>query len=588
MRGRSIVLVACAGLLSATGPAPAAAQESLGRVLNPEMPPLLPNLISFERVEGDRRTIHFLDIQSGRVFPLEGTPQEVDSSALVLPGIGNRGAQFRSFSGDLAWRPVWDDQRRWFAYAAGTGDGRLGLFLHYLDRSDAVGAGEPILIPTEGDVVTPRWSPDGRMLTYSANGRIYVISRADRLLEPGRSVPAGVSVEVQGPRGTALYPVFSPGGDRLAYSVQTTVGGQNWGVEVVEVDSNGQAEGSPVLMTPALTNSNELRPSWSHDGTHLAYFLDRDPGGGGAAQIDIGVLRLVENPQGGVARGEVLQGRSPRIADDVFPNEIRGPTWVQWNAGGGQVAPAIVYVADDDARGDPVMLASVDAWSDAQADYAVRLDDELDWATEQHSFVIVAPHRLTGAYQSRFAYVHQVRGGQSLGIQDVANPALASLQVGCRLGRPGCWVSLREREGTTGRPSNGSSKALSLLLPGAGQLAAGETAKGAVLAAVAAGAAVLALTSIPSVDVADVQRVSTAGGNNYYLPGDPAVAAFEDDEGTLLLAAGVFGAAWVISALDAFVLGSGDSGMGFEIGPSPTTWRTEGGSGWDLGFRISR
>ena len=110
---------------------------------------------------------------------------------------------------------------------------------------------------TEGTVLDswPAWSPEGAAVLFS---------RADTLrLIP----PEGGDVEtlaLDGLAGVALEAVWSPDGQRLAYSV---FDGTDYNIYVQNVN-----DGAPMAL--AVTAANERNPTWSPGGRYIAFQSD--------------------------------------------------------------------------------------------------------------------------------------------------------------------------------------------------------------------------------------------------------------------------------------------------------------------------
>ncbi|MEO5656967.1 MAG: hypothetical protein ABIO65_13615, partial [Nitrospiria bacterium] len=114
--------------------------------------------------------------------------------------------------------------------------------------------------------LTPRWSPDGKLLTF-VSYREGSPSLYSYVLASGRRSPV-----IKLP-GTTIAPAWSPTGDRLAFASSQT-GDQ----EIYLVDREGQN-----LKRLTFGSSADLSPSWSPTGRQIVYNSDR----GGSPQIYI-------------------------------------------------------------------------------------------------------------------------------------------------------------------------------------------------------------------------------------------------------------------------------------------------------------
>jgi Tol biopolymer transport system component len=140
----------------------------------------------------------------------------------------------------------------------------------------------------------PAWSPDGRAIAFqSAAPRLFWIVKPDGSGLRQVSTAGGADV---------LIPVWSPNGDRLAYS-------RNRG-ETVVVDAAKPAGTPPLIVLPPMPQSGEwfVVTSWSPDGKRLAGHLLR------ASGLQSGVL--VYDLKSGAYETIVSHGSNPRWLRD--------------------------------------------------------------------------------------------------------------------------------------------------------------------------------------------------------------------------------------------------------------------------------
>ena len=103
----------------------------------------------------------------------------------------------------------------------------------------------------------PEWSPDGRSLVFVRSGNLWTVAID------------GTSARQITHSGRDEWPSWSPDGRHLTFSRAEVSGGPQ-SVWVVAA-----AGGEPIRITPAVEGEQRVRPSWSRDGTQLAYFLFR-------------------------------------------------------------------------------------------------------------------------------------------------------------------------------------------------------------------------------------------------------------------------------------------------------------------------
>jgi len=158
---------------------------------------------------------------------------------------------------------------------------------------------------TEGSVVDswPAWSPDGTTILFS---------RADTL----RTIPPGGGdievLDLPGLTGAALEAVWSPDGQRVAYSV---FDGADYNVYIQDVSG-----GTPVAL--AATAANERNPVWSPGGGYIAFQSDA------AGNWDIWIVSSgggsPENLTGSSAHQDIQPSWSPEGGRIVFCTDREG------------------------------------------------------------------------------------------------------------------------------------------------------------------------------------------------------------------------------------------------------------------------
>ncbi len=136
--------------------------------------------------------------------------------------------------------------------------GSFDIFLH-------TDEGEPLNLTNNAnaDDVHPAWSPDGQKIIFSSNRgstgyfQIYIMN-----LDGSNVQQVGVV-----PGNNAMYPRFSPNGQKIAYmraSVLAPLCEWNWDVWVMDADGSNQQQ-----ITTAL--GADLYPEWSPDGSEIIY-----------------------------------------------------------------------------------------------------------------------------------------------------------------------------------------------------------------------------------------------------------------------------------------------------------------------------
>lgn len=515
------------------------AQQSTGRVFNPVFAPGDPAVLAYEWQAGDRRELYLMDIASGARAPLRLSAEAAPVDPLSFESFDLMGGMgpLASFSGYLDWNPVPSGSRRWFAYVAATAEGRLGLNLGFVDTERSLTEDGLIRLRFDGDVQDPRWSPDGRRLLFVSDSRIYLVRDVRAVI---RGAVADI-VQVAGEGAAALSPAWSPDGRYVAYQTRPEGGasGAAWGIEVVDV--SGEEPAGRVNLTHSLGNTNAYRPSWSPDGSFLAFYSDREGLGPESRSLDIGVVEAQRDPETGrIFRGEVRQGRSRVLAQSVLPNQRRGPTWTLHSNRVG-----LVYVLQDESQGNPVMLADLGRWLQFEATYALNLSQGADWSSMNHREVVsrLEPRQLRVTY----AFAAQDGAGETVTVRNVNAPWLAAMIPA---------------------PSRSSVLARSVVLPGWGQSFRGDRGRGRLLMAV--GATSMALTAVSAFQAAsaasDYKSVPTDQRFNFTTKpqdGGGSVVSLSEDARSrhaaaktrLMISSGVWATAMLVSALDALAGG---------------------------------
>ena len=150
--------------------------------------------------------------------------------------------------------PRWSPDGRQISYVSdATGEDEI-----YLINQD--GGGEPEQLTSNGDVMryTPEWSPDGKRLAFGdKNGKLYVLTIEDRQM-----------VEIADDTRTQIRQyAWSPNGGHLAFAMTT-------GDNIRSVFIWSVADGQTRQITG--TMFDEWNPAWDPSGDYLYYLSDRE------------------------------------------------------------------------------------------------------------------------------------------------------------------------------------------------------------------------------------------------------------------------------------------------------------------------
>jgi Tol biopolymer transport system component len=223
-----LIALGAAALLLGAGAAPA--RVTATRFLGNDAPSWSP----------DGKSIAFTSFRNGR-----GDIYVMNSS-----GSGERRLTTNPLHDDLA---TWSPDGKRIAFASN----RDGNFDIYVINTD--GTGETRLTTDPEDDFSPTWSPDGQRIAFRSNrddnGEIYVMNSDGSAQTRVTFNPASDHSPSWGAN------------DQIAF-VSTR---QGTGIYVMNPDGSGVRR----VTTPA-PNRNEYKPSWSPDGSKLAFQGDRD------------------------------------------------------------------------------------------------------------------------------------------------------------------------------------------------------------------------------------------------------------------------------------------------------------------------
>ena len=158
------------------------------------------------------------------------------------------------------------------AFGACLDDDRCGIFVMNADGSNV----KQLTDPSSSRNLDPAWSPDGRLIAFS--GFQHCVFNA-----PGTLCTSEIfTMNADGSRVTRLtnrpntgsyYPTWSPDGRRIAFQ-NTTFRFPASGVDAVDIYAMDADGSNPVRLTN--DPGSDLAPSWSPDGSRIAFLSVRD------------------------------------------------------------------------------------------------------------------------------------------------------------------------------------------------------------------------------------------------------------------------------------------------------------------------
>ena len=233
--GLPALLAACTngGISTRSPTAGANSGIGAGTIGSPDLPPALAGL------------------PVGRDLPGRIAYNTVEGDLWIVNGDGSGRRQLTDSGEGIDYSPTWAPAGSQIAFRTTRGDAADSIFI-----IDSDGENERQLSPSGVDASFPAWSPDGRLIAYSA-AELTVVQ------------PDGRGERSLGTDGECSN--WSPDGTTIAYcsnAINRGEGVDNWDVFVIGRDGSGRRR----LTT---STSRDYPGPWSPDGALISFWSDR-------------------------------------------------------------------------------------------------------------------------------------------------------------------------------------------------------------------------------------------------------------------------------------------------------------------------
>ncbi len=324
-----------------------------GQLFHPKMCPNKVEYVAFVRQVRDNRQLWLYNSKDKALEQITTRKKSKSIEDVNLDEDGDVGI-FKGYEDELVWCPVLHKGVQYFAFVSAGGVNNHDIYL------GAIGSDKVTRITFDPEVDgCPRWTPDGKGLVWvsarTGDGDLYYIPDVTEFFdEELKKEPRKAFERLTESGGEEMFPVFSPNGRFLAFTLRTS-GQRKRGVFTIGLMDFKEDRKIKVFNNKIANNKSH--PSWSFDGHFVAYQISNDLND---RVVDIGVMQLKIDPQGHLVEVADLHGKTPKIAENVYPSSYAGPTWLPGSR-------ALVYAKRESNRLNPLEVVNLEKWLYDQA-----------------------------------------------------------------------------------------------------------------------------------------------------------------------------------------------------------------------------